>query len=220
VPSNRAMHLMLLAALAAGGCNTQGIRPYASMPDTAEARRVADLVVEGEVAETQPVRRMAVSNAAAAFAGQSNIDCITQTRVSLNVVRVLKGPPGIEGQVSFMFYSPCYAMDPTVLMNISLPPILRLGDPLRVYVVNRGGQWWLIAHERWYRHSATAAEPRRRPMSLPGAQYPELPSEVVPAPSPPPALPAVPPRPPDIITPSPTWTPNSPDRWWPPPKRR
>jgi len=244
--SKYALLSALLAAALAAGCAGEDLRPYAAMQDTEEARRLADLAVEGEVAETQLVRRIPINNAAAAILGESNIDCITKTRVTLKSTRVLKGPPeGGEGPVSFLFYSPCYDLDPMVVRGASLSPVLRQGDRLRVFLVQRGGEWWLIAHEKWYRKTPPQTATRGGRMALPGRPtYLEEPGEPAPGaegqppgqPSPPmptppmpmpggygpaPGPPSVPPPPPDIIVPPPPGTkyPGV-ERWWPPPPKQ
>jgi hypothetical protein len=216
---NHAVLLVLAAAMAAGSCGSQMLRPYESLRDTEAARRLADLIVEGEVADTLPVERIPVSNAPCDFAGESNIDCVMKTRVTVGVSRLIKGPPDVSGTVAFWFYSPCYEADPMVLTNATLPPILRRGDRLRVYLVKQAGHWWLIAHERWYRPPVPPPHGPRKPMGLPGPAYPDLPSQVMPPPPPAPPPPPMPQRPFDIVTPPPGAQSEPPTRWWPPPKR-
>jgi hypothetical protein len=180
----------LLAGLAAivCGCAADQARPYASLQDTAQARRVADLVVNGEVtealeAERLPVNTFAIDNLSAepSIAASHNMDCIRKTRITMQVAEVVKAPSAVPDRVQFWFESPCYAADPDVLLGEQLPPTFTEGRLLRAYLVSRGGQYWLIAHEPWYRPvHAVVEEPRV--YKLPG---PEIFDVTPPEPAPP-----------------------------------
>jgi hypothetical protein len=169
--------LTILAVLTtlAGGCAKAGARggdqPYQSLKDIDLARRTADLVVEGTVTETlagdrQPVDsffRESVLAGNPSTAATSNTDCIVKTRVTLDVARVVKSASTVSGPVRFWFESPCYPDDPAVLLGTELPDALTRGRPMRVYLVDRGGQWWLIAHERW---NGSIPEPTSAPPTV------------------------------------------------------
>lgn len=168
--------LAVLAALAPAGCTElRRPEPYTSLADVAEAKRRADLVVEGEVLETLPTETRTSPNPFDDPFGGPLGECAIKTRVSLNLKRVIKGPEDLKGPVRFLFYSPCYHGDPGVLMGWSLPAAM-IGDRLRVFLVKRGDEYWLIAHERWYRQWASAPRVRRGPIREPGARYIEIPA--------------------------------------------
>jgi hypothetical protein len=178
--------MLTILAAAAGGCAQSADRPYQSAKDLELARRSADLVVEGTVTETlagdrRPVDTFVQQSLLAGnpvTAGTTNMDCIVKTRVTLAVAHVVKSASAVSGPVRFWYESPCYAIDPDVMLGSTLSDALTQGRPLRVYLVNRGGEWWLIAHERW-----NGSNPTPVPPSTPST----------PVPAPPDTLPGTPP---------------------------
>ena len=91
--------LAMLTALA-GGCASARSEdlPYKSLKDVDYARRMADLVVEGTVAETlaaerrpvEPFIRESVLAGNPAAEPDSNMNCLLKTRVTLDVAQVVK----------------------------------------------------------------------------------------------------------------------------------
>jgi len=176
-----------LAALAATGCSTSQDRPYVALQDMDQARRMADLVVEGEVTGTLAADRRPVNTFAADMLGSGNpnmsesrnMDCVVKTRTTMNVTRVVKSESPVADTIRFSYESPCYAVDPDVLLGVQLPSVLNRGDKLRAYLQNRGGEFWLIAHEQWY--LPPGVNPPQARWTSQGARAFEVPSAAPPA---------------------------------------
>jgi len=211
--------LLALVALLAPGCQSEAVRPYESLPQVEQARRVADLIVEGKVRKTENTDTFAIgARTADGFASLSN-DSVLKTRVTMDVTEVIKAPPDFRGPVEFWFYSPCLHTDPGVLLGWSLPPAMK-GDRLRVFLIQREGEYWLLAHERWY--APPPEQARRVLIRTPTPRVIEVPVGEAGAAGATPGTAAAPaqPRP---STPSTTRPPSSSrlqprDRRWPPPR--
>jgi len=164
--------LGLLALVSGCATGPATVRPYASMPDVDQARRQAGLVVEGEVVRTENTEPLPLADEGpSAFPfGHTANKVAYRTRVTAKVKKVLKGAAAPDSTVDFWFISPSDHADATVLLDSSLPAVMD-GDRLRVFLENRGGQWWLVAHERWYRDAAFQPYVVRGPVRNPSARF-------------------------------------------------
>lgn len=162
--------VLSVAAVVVCGCAAAPpVRPYESLRDFDQAMRLADMVVEGEVVESKVIETY--TEGAASTFGDLPTDCARKIRVSLKVTRPIRPEGDLPDSVEFYFFSPSYHADPAVLLDRSLPPVLVAGERLRVFLVERDGQYWLLAHERWYRKPTTGALVRRMPKTLPPVRY-------------------------------------------------
>jgi hypothetical protein len=141
------------------------------------AASAADLIVEGRVVGTQTTNRLPISQFAADLGDSYNMECVGLTRATLQVSRIVseKSADDVE-PLAFWFYSPCYAVDPQVMLGVTLPAALDRGDRLRVYLARRDNRWWLIAHEPWYPPIVSVPVEFRR-FTLPGPPPPGPPLE-------------------------------------------
>ena len=150
--SHRTWMWALAAAMAlAAGCVQNPVRPYQTMRSPTLATQEADLVVEGVVARSEDTESYPAGDISSNLFGRLGQECVVKTRVAL------EGRAGREGRrrrgrrqepLVFWFNAPCFHAEPDVLLNVSLPPVLVEGARLRVYLDDRGGEYWLIAHER------------------------------------------------------------------------
>jgi hypothetical protein len=183
---NRKLLLGILAtaAVAIAGCTTQTpIRPYQSIASMGEAARQADLVVEGYVTATDNVEHLPAGDMWSNVSGKLGQDCVVKTRVTLDVTKVVKcllpGTPSLGGlgqapdPITFWFYGPCWHGQPDVVLGMSLPAVLTEGRRLRVYLDERDGQYWLIAHESLPPPSGVAPQ-RRGPTEQGPATEPKV----------------------------------------------
>jgi hypothetical protein len=138
--------LALAAALLATGC-AQPIKPYETLANTAQAKHDADMIVEGKVVATDDFSHLPQGEIWSNVLGKMGQACVIKTRITLDATQVLKGT-GVKGPVYAWFYAPCFHAEPDVLMGVSLPAVLTEGDRLRIYLQNRQGEYWLIAHEK------------------------------------------------------------------------
>jgi hypothetical protein len=169
--------LLAAAVLLAAGCGgpRDDVRAYATLTDYDRAMQVSEAVVEGEVEATTFRDRVPVGDAFG-LAG-SNMDCVRPTRVTMRVRDVLKGSVPGDEPVAFWFLSPCYALDPDVLLGQSLPAVMS-GERLRVYLARRQGEWWLQAHQRWYPPAPEQTTAEWSPLLAPGqTRYYEIPAD-------------------------------------------
>ncbi len=173
--------VIVLAALAAGCAAAQTVKPYISLMDMDQAKTQAGLVVEGEVTETEATDTYLAAEPET-FAhplGTLVNEYAYKTRATVKVTKPIKGVAAAGNPVEFWFLSPESHTDPAVLLGRSLPPVME-GDRLRVFLEDRDGEWWLIAHERWYRDAAFQPYEVRGRVKQPGARYVMIPGEAVP----------------------------------------
>jgi hypothetical protein len=141
-----AMAAVVLATTA--GCMQPPVQTYETRRDLTAAQAEADLVVEGVVARSEDLESYPAGEIWSNIHGKLGQECVVKTRAAFDVTRVLKGPAKVGGSILFNFNAPCFHAEPEVLLGLSLPPVLTEGDRLRIYLANRNGEYWLIAHER------------------------------------------------------------------------
>ncbi|MCX5684726.1 MAG: hypothetical protein NT049_13705 [Planctomycetota bacterium] len=138
-----------VAALLVAGCGggQPSLRPYQTMTDMGAATRAADLIVEGLVVTSEDVEHIPGADVWSNINGRLGQDCIVRTRVKMRITQLVKGPAEAPKEVTFSFYGACFHGDPQVLLGLSLPPVLKQGARMRVYLDRQGEEYWLIAHE-------------------------------------------------------------------------
>lgn len=134
---------VLLACLA-GGCATR-MEAYKSMSDYKQANEQAELIVSGKVTAAETLEHFKGDEVTSANFGTLGIDCVAHEKATLAISSTLKGKAP-AGSMEINYYGPCF--HPTKKFQlVHKDPAIRKGDLVKAYLVNRDGQWWIIAHE-------------------------------------------------------------------------
>ena len=142
---NRSVVVVLIAAAAlAAGC-AQG-QSYTCAKDFGLAAEQAGLIVAGEAAQVDVGRHWLQGEVRGAAGQRLGTDCVAEQIVKLKVDRVVKGPPDAPSPLEFRYLGPCFHPAKGAKVERPAPAVLP-GDKVMAYLVNRGGQWWLIAHQ-------------------------------------------------------------------------
>jgi len=142
---NRSVVVVLIAAAAlAAGC-AQG-QSYTCAKDFGLAAEQAGLIVAGEAAQVDVGRHWLQGEVRGPAGTKLGTDCVAEQIVHLKVDRVVKGPPDAPSPLEFRYLGPCFHPAKGAKVERPAPTVLP-GDKVMAYLVNRGGQWWLIAHQ-------------------------------------------------------------------------
>ncbi len=136
--------MVIAAACLAGGCATR-VEAYKSLSDFKQANAQADLVLIGNVTATKTLDRIMGDEIRSANLGVVGTDCITHETVMLKTLKVIKGTAP-NGPIEIHYYEPCFHPSKGFKLVHQVQAIEK-GDHVKVYLVNRDGQWWLIAHD-------------------------------------------------------------------------
>ena len=135
--------LIAAAALAAGCARGQS---YTCAKDFGVAAEQAGLIASGEAAQVDVGRHWLQGEVRGAAGQRLGTDCVAEQIVRLKIERVVKGPSDAPSPLEFRYLGPCFHPAKGAKVERPAPTVLP-GDKVMAYLVNRGGQWWLIAHQ-------------------------------------------------------------------------
>lgn len=142
---NTSILLVMLASLmaAAGGCITRE-QPYKCCSDLAMAYQRADVVVSGDVTAIKTLAHHMGPQVKTEAFGVIGTECLADEEVTMTPTSTQKGTP--PAPLTFQYNAPCFHPNKGFSLHYTEPTLLQ-GDKTKVYLLKRGGVYWMVAHE-------------------------------------------------------------------------
>lgn len=136
--------VMLASLMAAGGCVTRE-QPYKCCSDLAMAYQRADVVVSGNVTAVKTLGHTPGPEVKTAAFGTIGAECVADEEVTLTVTSTQKGSAP-AAPFTFQYNAPCLHPAKGFSLHYTEPALIQ-GDKTKVYLVQRGQTYWMVAHE-------------------------------------------------------------------------